>query len=1070
MARSIDREVLLGFLAEVRGYLPQIRRCLGVLSSLEEPHGGDAETDAGAANLKPAAERRAAALEEIHRLLHSIKGASSMLGLTALSQIAYSGERALDDLELHDRPSDAAFVQLIERTTERVGSAIDDLAAGRASHASTLAAAIVDYRRWSGLPEDGDAEEIASASPLAPDETAALDATDSPDSTVDPLASAIESAVDAWVESSLGRADLAPPKSDSTAKPNPLEDLAPPRSLPSPPARPPLGFATSADLAADLLLTFREEAQEHLGEIQRGLRDLAADGADRAALQLVRRRVHTLKGAASLVGMGDLSRLAHRMEDLLDGQVDGVIAESDEVRSLRFSTADALEDLSQGGLPETSLDELYRRYDALLGPAETTEGVPSARFVSTADTSDDETAVGFDLDPSRFAGSGASTSSVGGSSSGGGAVRVPIERLDDLSRFASELVVHRSVFERHFAQLARRVEELTASNERLRNIAQRLDRETEARTLSGARSPLASLVGAQATAGGVGAGLSAGIGEMARGGFEFDALELDRYSEFHLLSRELTETASDLHAVGGELGDSIGDFDAYLSRLGRLTSEVQNGLLRLRMVPLAGLAARLHRTVRVTAEQKGKQVELAIVGAKGEAVERVELDKTVLEAVADPLLHLLRNAVDHGIEPRALRVALGKPAVGRIELRAYYEGTQVVLEVVDDGAGIDPAAVRATAVANGLVTIEEAERLDSEQLLGILFSSGFSTATALSEVSGRGVGLDIVKSAAERLEGSVAVESTLGSGTKFSIRLPMTLAVTRVLMVAAGGETYAVPLSAVRRIARIEASDLEALGHEPVLTIEGRVFPVLRLSEVFGGPSGQTSSLGERPAVLVLDLGDRSIALLVDGHLQAREVVVKPLGSFLKKVHGILGATLTGDGDVVLIVNPTELGRDALESRGWSGLSASLSVPAEPRPAARSLNVMVVDDSLSVRRVLTNLLQGVGWSSVAARDGLEALELLERTEALPDVLLLDIEMPRMDGYELTATLRGAAEFRDLPIIMLTSRSGEKHRRRAFDLGVSEYLVKPYQEDTLLSVIRSVVRSSEEARQARRGKG
>lgn len=968
MARPIDPEILAGFLAEVRGYLPRIASALAAARAVGPDGPWEPER-----------------LAEPYRLMHSIKGASSMIGLSGLSHMAYYAEQALDDLQTGERTLDGPLSALLGTLLDRIDACLDGIGRGDSDSREMLAATVADFRRWRGLPADGDADELAALGASAP-----------PD----------------------------------VPEPGPSEAAG-----------------------GDLLETFLEEAEEHLQAIAAALRALTLDAADRAALLSVRRSVHTLKGAAGLVGFGELARIAHRMEDLLDLLADGGEVPSADDLALLFRTTDALEDLAAQAMP-SGLAELAARYDERmpggveaaapplrLAPALTPESVPAsdrlADFLGLGEFQEDGAEgaggapAGSGFEPMReFPDAGAGTA--------GPSLRVPLERLDDVVRLASELVVHRSVFERHVADLASRLDEMSASHERLRRLAGRLEADYEVRALAGLA------VGAGAG----GSGASPGTAAWPSG---FDALEFDRYTEFHLLSRELAETASDLSAVGVELSSSWVDFDGDLTRLGRLSSDVQNRLMRLRMVPLSQLSSRLHRAVRVTAEQEGKQVDLKIEG------EGVELDKTVLEELADPLLHLLRNAVAHGIEPAALRRATAKPARGLIRVQAAYEGTQVTVRVSDDGAGMDPQGLIAAAVAAGRLSEVEAATMSDDQAIELAFLPGLSTAGALSEVSGRGVGLDVVRAGARRAKGAVSVRSLPGQGTTFAIRLPMSLAVARVLMVRACGESFAMPLSAVAQILRVERSGVERLGQEPVLHLDGRVYPFLHLGRSLG-LSGAAEEAPQVP-VLILALGDRRAALAVDQVGQAREVVVKPLGPLLRRVPGISGATLSGDGEVVLIVNPNEVVGEEPSSAGLSAAEMAGSSGAAARPggeARRALEVLVVDDSLSVRRVLGNLLKSAGWNAVPARDGLEALELLEGAERIPDAILLDIEMPRMDGYELTATLRGMPQFATVPIVILTSRAGEKHRQRAFELGASDYLVKPYEDSTLLSVVRRLV--------------
>jgi len=334
----------------------------------------------------------------------------------------------------------------------------------------------------------------------------------------------------------------------------------------------------------------------------------------------------------------------------------------------------------------------------------------------------------------------------------------------------------------------------------------------------------------------------------------------------------------------------------------------------------------------------------------------------------------------------------------------------------------------------------------------LVFLPGFSTAGEVSEVSGRGVGLVIVKTNVHKVKGTVALDSTPGQGTTFTIRLPMTLAVTRALLIKAHNETFAVPLNAVSQILRLEREEIERVGQEPVVRVGGQVYPMLRLGQVLNlrQPADETV---QRPPVLILSAGAKQVALVVDQLLAGREIVIKTLGDHLRRVHGVTGATLMGDGSVVLILNPADLIIKAPQPEAW----------APPQPSAErapeALTVMVVDDSVSVRRVVSNLIKSVGWQPMAARDGLEALELMQRSAQLPDLILVDIEMPRMDGYELITTLKGQEAYRNIPLVILTSRAGEKHRRKAQELGASEYIVKPYQDETLLNIIRHLVRES-----------
>ncbi len=581
------------------------------------------------------------------------------------------------------------------------------------------------------------------------------------------------------------------------------------------------------------------------------------------------------------------------------------------------------------------------------------------------------------------------------------------------------------------SEFARLLGEMEPSTGRLRRAAGKLESGYEAKAL---------LDGAAVGGGG---GFGGWASTDSHGSMEFDFLEMDRYTEFHLLSRELAETTSDIQMVAGELGHLQIDFDGLLARQARLSSELEDKLMRLRMVPLSSLAARLQRTVRNAAQQCGKSVELALEG------ERTGLDKTVLEAMADPLLHLLRNAVDHGLETPEARTALGKESTGTILLKATHEGSQIVLTIQDDGRGIDAEEVRSALVRQGL-SQEQADRLRAEELIAYLFQPGFSTKAEVTELSGRGVGLDVVKTTVASLKGTVTITSEVGRGTTFTIRLPMTLAILRALLVRVNQQTFAVPLDAVEQIVRLEDVEVTTVGREQVIEVNGTLYPVAYLAQVLKLRTLPDSSVTRRP-VLLLKAEGRPVALVIDQLLGGREIVIKNLSGQLRSNPAVSGATLMGDGSVVLILNPAALAK----AGGAAPTTVEPTVPVRPRDG---VTVLIVDDSPSVRRVLTTLVQRVGWRAVAVKDGLEALETLQRGAVVADIALLDIEMPRMDGYELLATLRGQAAFATLPVVMITSRAGDKHRQKALDLGANAYLVKPYQDDTLIDVVRQLTRT------------
>ena len=1019
MARQVDKEVLVGFIEEAKSYLPAIRQ--GFDAYRADPATIDE-------------------LEQAHRYTHTIKGASSMVGLTGLSHIAYYVEESLEETGGGQLPADDKMAEWLNQALMLIEHYLDGVMDDTLPEALLVAEATRAYRRLKNLPIEEDEAAIAEVLTEVIDElpTSSIDEDEDED---------VVSFETFEIEEEAGFEAFETEEEAFTFE----DDEA---------------FELEDDISAELMEAFFLEAEEHMQTIGLMLNELSKSPEGKDLLQEVRRSVHTLKGAAGTVGLPTIAELSHRMEDLLDELYEGTRALNADIIDLLFASADTLEDLVGSDNVETNqasdaLAPLYARYAALLdqAPATTqphqkkpgtgplskeqlldlTEAVPDLQKEAAQEASDKKPTISAPVrekeEPTRR--------------EAGEVVRVPIERLDELIRLVSEMVITRTAFEQHMGGLAREVDELRASLERMRRVSTKLETDYEASTLGGGIRHLA-LAGQGLPPQQVNA-LSP-VGNLAYNptqAQDFDELEFDRYTEFHLLSRELSETTSDVSTISNALKTLIGDFDSTLNRQSYLSSDLQEKLMRTRMVPLATLATRLHRAVRVVARKQDKQVELILEG------EEIELDKTVLEELADPLLHILRNAVDHGLEPPALRQVTGKAERGQIHLHAYHQGNQVVIQISDDGAGIEPELLRAKAVSNGYIAETEAAQLSDEALRALVFLPGFSTAGQISDVSGRGVGLDVVKTNINKLKGTITLESTPGQGTTFTIRLPMTLAVTRALLVKANSETFAIPLNAVEQILRLEREDIEQVGQESVVRVGGQVYPVLHLGEVLKlrRPPDHDKS---RLPVLILNVGGQQVALVVDHIVQGREIVIKPLGNHLRRVHGVMGATLMGDGSVVLILNPVEL----------VTAPAQVQTPVyTPAVHHKTWEIMIVDDSVSVRRVLSNLIKNAGWQPVTAKDGLEALEIIQRSTQKPDLILLDIEMPRMDGYELAATLQGQDAYRDIPIVMLTSRSGEKHRRKAFDLGVSEYLVKPYQDETLLSIIRRLTQSANGAKPA-----
>jgi chemosensory pili system protein ChpA (sensor histidine kinase/response regulator) len=958
-----------------------------------------------------------AAVKEAHRLIHALKGGASMVGLAAFGYLLNVAEELIETSATRSAPVTEEVVEGLRASMPRFASYMDAALAGQP--VEPIAVGLARTLRVAGGAAD-----------------------------IDSLKNLIE----------IEAREVAQLPSDYAEAQEPAAEEPTPVPLPAPVT------TEAATLEFDVVMTdevppelaevFGEEAKEHLETIARLTLRLSSEPDDRESVQELRRAVHTLKGAAGVVGYKGASKLAHRMEDLLDRLYEATAALTARETQVLASSSDALHDLIVGTADaealRNSVIRLFAEFDTLVGPGPVSMSANAMAAFAAGETSAPPSEASATVEEIPTAAASAPTAptadpppvaerrrKVGDRRSGdrrslGQALRVPVQRLNELVRVVSELVINRSTFEQHHAALIEQVDELKLSTARLRRVTHRLESDYEVRALGGGN-------------------VVAGPGRAAgSGGHGFDELEFDRYTEFHLLTRELTETASDIATIGARVAGTIGDFDSDLTRLGRLTREVQDKTMEFRMVPLGTLTTQLERAVRSTSQSCGKQIDFAIEG------EHVALDKSLLEQMADPLLHLLRNAVDHGIEPQERRLAAGKPERGQITVRAFHEGTDVLIEVQDDGGGLDIGRIRRTAIARGLVTEAAAATMTPDALYGFIFEPGFSTAEQVSEVSGRGVGMDIVKAQVGRLSGRVYITSQAGSGTTISVRVPMTLAIARVLLVRVGGETFGLPLGAVVQIVRPHPTSISLVGAERVFTLDGKTFPLRDLAETLG--LSRTGPVPPLQPVLIANLARRRVALAVDEIVNSRDAVVKKLGSHLRHVPGIWGATLMGDGTVVLILNPADL----------AGAVDEPVVVRQPKrrlaPENTPYNVLIVDDSLSMRHVLSMAVKKAGWNAVPARDGLEALEIIDRGTQPPDLVLLDIEMPRMDGFEFLSTIRARPKHANLPIVMLTSRGGTKHREKAKSLGVTDYMVKPFQEDTL---IVNIDRRVKESRQGNR---
>ena len=606
-------------------------------------------------------------------------------------------------------------------------------------------------------------------------------------------------------------------------------------------------------------------------------------------------------------------------------------------------------------------------------------------------------------------------------------VRVRSDLLNDLVNHAGEVSVYHARMGQQITNFSFNLNEMEQTVIRLREQLRKLSIETEAQILSRYEK------------------------ENDQYDEDFDPLEMDRFSTMQQISRSLQETVGDIESIKDILNDGVRDAETLLLQESRVSSDLQEGLMRTRMVHFGGLASRLRRIVRQTARELDKDVELDIVG------ETSEVDRTVLDRIVAPLEHMLRNAVSHGIETPRDRASRSKPETGTIKIIVDREGGDVVIKVIDDGRGIDVNAVRKRATERGLLSADS--KLSDHDILQFIMQPGFSTAEKVTQISGRGVGMDVVDSEIKQLGGVLEIDTIQGKGTTFTIRLPLTLAINHALLVNAGDEVYAVPLNSIEGVVRLSGIELQSFYDSGDSTYEfaGTQYDLRHLGYILTGQQPDYSRSGQLFPVLLAHVGDQRVAIHVDELLGRREIVVKPVGPQISSVRGISGATILGDGRVVLILdmNSLVLG-DSLfhvqaQEEEQQEIQPEVTVTADEY---HEPIVMVVDDSITIRKVTERMLARHNMQVVTAKDGVDAVSQLQ--DIKPDIMLLDIEMPRMDGYEVASHVRNDDRLKDLPIIMITSRTGSKHRDKAMEIGVNKYLGKPYQEEELMQNINELL--------------
>ena len=764
------------------------------------------------------------------------------------------------------------------------------------------------------------------------------------------------------------------------------------------------------EIDEQLLPIFLEEALDLNQGIAKQLRAWRTEPNNSEAVRTLARLLHTLKGSARMAGAMNLGEIAHAIESHVD-----------QVNQAGDVSAEVIDEIDNAFDAVLQIIDRLQRGESLDQPSSApTESQPAAPIAADALPVTESVAVTIERRSDRVRIQEAEAETDADATSQHASLRVRADLIDRLVNEAGELSIARARIEGEMRSLKSSLLDLTENVIRLRRQLREIEIQSELQMQSRSAQP----------------------DEQHE---EFDPLEFDRFTRFQELTRMMAESVNDVATVQQNLLKNLDDANAAIIAQARLNRDVQQQLMGVRMVPFGSVADRLYRIVRQTSKELNKRANLEIKGSQ------VELDRSVLDKMAAPLEHMLRNAIAHGLEERDVRVARGKPDIGEISLTLKQEGNEIILSFSDDGAGLDYERIRARAISAGL--LEADAEADTARLAELIFTPGFSTASELTQVAGRGIGMDVVKTEVSSLGGRIEIMSTPGHGTEFRLYIPLTLAVTKALLVRAGSKRYAIPSVMIEQVLDLKEAALTRIRDAGTAEWMGHHYPFSYLPHLLG----DTQALPEQHRqywTLLLRSGVRRISVQVDELLGNQEIVVKNIGPQLARVIGVDGATVLGDGQVVLILNPV-----ALSSRAPVAEFAH-PVPAAPAPqddkagAATLPTVMVVDDSLTVRKITGRLLAREGYQVILAKDGVEALELL--LDVVPDVMLVDIEMPRMDGFDLTRNIRADAHLKNIPIIMITSRTADKHRNYAFEIGVNQYLGKPYQEDELLQFVAEYV--------------
>lgn len=773
----------------------------------------------------------------------------------------------------------------------------------------------------------------------------------------------------------------------------------------------------------DLLPVFIEEAEDYLPQISTSLRQWRETPGSDAPPRNLMRLMHTVKGSARMAGAMQLGQRVHEMETKIEHATD---AASRLDASGKLAVIDSL---------VQDHDHLTAVFDQIKNPSVIQANASNMALMAGAKPSEaslhgdlsllNSRPINDDAKQDDIADATSTFSAAAAQAQAGNnqVVRVRADILDRMVSDAGEASIARARVENELTTMRGALSDLSENVSRLRTQL----REIEVQAESQIQSRIALSKESHA---------------------EFDPLEFDRFTRFQEVSRMLAESVNDVATVQQNSMRGLDEANRDLQRQSQVMRELQQNLMRIRMVQVSSISERLYRVVRQAAKETGKKVNLEIRGSN------TEIDRSVLERMASAFEHLLRNAVAHGIEPSADRLAAGKPETGEIVFEVRQEGNEIRVFMSDNGSGLNYPKIRERALARGLMAADS--NPSERELAQMIFMPGFSTANNVTELAGRGVGMDVVRNDVATLGGRLETESRSGFGTRFSIALPLSLAVTQIVVMESGEHRFALPSASIEQVLQLKPQALVSAYAEQGIEWQGERVPIVHIASLLDLSDRSPVAQHNSPVVMA-KVGDRRLAIHADSVTKNQEVVLKNMGPQLSRVDGIVGATVMGNGDIVLIINPLPFA-DRLEVAGRTGSDQRLTESLMREADRERFTVMVVDDSVTVRKVSQRFLSREGYDVILAKDGVDALRQLQ--EQLPDLMLLDIEMPRMDGYDLTRAIRADERLQHIPIIMITSRTADKHRNYAISLGVNDYMGKPYGEQELSVAIRRLLKAEQ----------